>query len=341
VRSSHGVYYWQAKIGGKSRRGSLRTKSQSVAKSRLSAAMAKARAKCAGAVAFGRDGAQLVTVAEWLGEWVRRQWERVGIRKATADDYEQKAGALIKSELGGEVVDKLTAERCLAWWRAEAARLSPVTANHRLRILKAALEIACEARGIGRSPAAGLERKAAVRAVRSMPSGDEVRALAETIRRQGKRFSEESADFVEFLAFSGVRPVEAVNVTSADISGDWLTVRGGEEGTKNGSERLVPINAALADLIERAGMRDRGGRLFTIKTPAHSFLNACGRLELGPWRVYDLRHYFGTSCLESGIDLATVADWMGHKDGGALLLKTYTHIRSVHSLAASKRISFA
>jgi Phage integrase family len=55
---------------------------------------------------------------------------------------------------------------------------------------------------------------------------------------------------------------------------------------------------------------------------------------------HDLRHYFATKCLESGAPVATVANWLGHRDGGALLLRTYSHLLDAHSQEMAARVSF-
>jgi integrase len=55
---------------------------------------------------------------------------------------------------------------------------------------------------------------------------------------------------------------------------------------------------------------------------------------------HDLRHLFATRCIESGVDIPTVARWLGHKDGGALALKTYGHLRAEHSQAMAAKVTF-
>jgi integrase len=55
---------------------------------------------------------------------------------------------------------------------------------------------------------------------------------------------------------------------------------------------------------------------------------------------HDLRHLFATICIESGVDIPTVAKWLGHKDGGVLALKTYGHLRNEHSQAMAKKVKF-
>ena len=55
----------------------------------------------------------------------------------------------------------------------------------------------------------------------------------------------------------------------------------------------------------------------------------------------DLRHLFATLCIESGVDIPTVSRWLGHKDGGALAMKVYGHLRNQHSASMAKLVNFA
>ena len=55
---------------------------------------------------------------------------------------------------------------------------------------------------------------------------------------------------------------------------------------------------------------------------------------------HDLRHLFATVCIEAGTDIPTVSRWLGHKDGGALAMKTYGHLRDEHSQASAAKIRF-
>jgi len=40
---------------------------------------------------------------------------------------------------------------------------------------------------------------------------------------------------------------------------------------------------------------------------------------------------FVTRAIERGVDVRTIAEWQGHRDGGKLILNTYSHVRDVHS----------
>jgi hypothetical protein len=41
------------------------------------------------------------------------------------------------------------------------------------------------------------------------------------------------------------------------------------------------------------------------------------------------------------VDITTVSRWLGHKDGGALAMKTYGHLRDQHSAAMAQKVTFA
>ena len=40
---------------------------------------------------------------------------------------------------------------------------------------------------------------------------------------------------------------------------------------------------------------------------------------------------FITRVIQLGIDVKTISEWQGHKDGGKLILDTYSHVNPVHS----------
>jgi integrase len=72
----------------------------------------------------------------------------------------------------------------------------------------------------------------------------------------------------------------------------------------------------------------------------NSMTNAAEKVGMKRITHHDLRHLFATICIESGVDIPTVSRWLGHKDGGALCMKTYGHLRQEHSQAQALRVSF-
>lgn len=68
---------------------------------------------------------------------------------------------------------------------------------------------------------------------------------------------------------------------------------------------------------------------------------ACRNLNIPRFTHHDLRHLFATRCIESGVDIPTVSRWLGHKDGGALAMKVYGHLRDSHSVNMAQKVTFS
>ena len=64
------------------------------------------------------------------------------------------------------------------------------------------------------------------------------------------------------------------------------------------------------------------------------------KLEWKYLRHHDLRHYFATKAIQSGVDIPTVSKWLGHADGGALAMKVYTNLMTDHLIEQSKKLKF-
>lgn len=81
--------------------------------------------------------------------------------------------------------------------------------------------------------------------------------------------------------------------------------------------------------------------MFQVRECQKALDRACKKVGINRLTHHDLRHLFATRCIESGVDIPTVSRWLGHKDGGALAMKTYGHLRREHSIAQAQRVSFA
>ena len=42
--------------------------------------------------------------------------------------------------------------------------------------------------------------------------------------------------------------------------------------------------------------------------------------------------------IERGVDVKVIAEWQGHRDGGKLILQTYSHVRRPHSDAMAEKM---
>lgn len=71
--------------------------------------------------------------------------------------------------------------------------------------------------------------------------------------------------------------------------------------------------------------------MFKVRDAKKALAGACRRLELSPFSQRSLRRMFITRAIEKGVDVKVIAEWQGHRDGGKLILDTYSHVHPTHS----------
>jgi integrase len=129
-----------------------------------------------------------------------------------------------------------------------------------------------------------------------------------------------------------------------DFERDQFTVTGGAKGTKNHEARAVPLFPAVRALLER--IRHEGQettanqRVISIGTAKTAIRNACKKPGLPHFHHHLFRYFFVSQAIEVGVDFKTIAAWVGHKDGGVLVARTYGHLRDVDSAEMAKKMTF-
>ena len=76
--------------------------------------------------------------------------------------------------------------------------------------------------------------------------------------------------------------------------------------------------------------------LFDFKSARKALKTACSLAKLPHLPIIVLDIIFVSNAIEKGIDYKTIANWIGHKDGGLLVSKTYGHLRDSHSKEMAK-----
>jgi integrase len=199
------------------------------------------------------------------------------------------------------------------------------------------------------SNAAPVVKRAAVRGKEiALPTIDKFNAMIAEMRAGHSRDSINCADLAAGLAFTGCRIGEAREIAWRDVDFDAgeIVVRGdAKTGTKSWELRRVPLIPDARALFQRM-RNERSGepleaKVFRVGECQKALDRAAKRVGADRITHHDLRHLFATRCIESGVDVPTVSRWLGHKDGGALAMKTYGHLRREHSIAAAQKVSFA
>jgi integrase len=226
------------------------------------------------------------------------------------------------------------------WLAQHSARMKRTSLNAYIIFLRQLFMLAISSRAIAESPAAGLKMLKPEDPIRNTPTWPQFQKIVAEIRRQQfNADAQQSADLAEFMGLAGVGLAECANLNGEHI--DFEGNRIGLFRSKTDTGFSIPIFPQLKPLLNC--LRDRGeiqvGKpVFRIKNPKKALAAACKRLGYLLFSTRSLRRCFITRAVELGIDFKTIAAWQGHRDGGVLVARTYSHLRSEHSDAMAKKL---
>ena len=336
-RIESGVYYLLVKRQGRRFRRSLKTDDFALAKRRLREFEGKA-SKLAGADAD----------KGLLFEDLAKRWLASVRPDLKTNSYNRRMVAVkaLTPFFRGELVTKIGRRQIEQWKTKRWATVAAQTANIEAETLRLMFRYGMEdLRILIENPAGVIKRRKVCSAERLIPTkGDFSRLVSEL--RTGHKATGEAADFVEFLAYSGMRKTEAACVRWRDVNSafGFITVTGGETGTKNHQHRVIPLfpplRRLLEDIRQRKKPKNENEHVFAIADAHLQILRACARLGLSRYGHHSMRHFFCSNCIEAGVDFLTLSKWLGHSDGGVLVGRTYGHLRQEHSTAMAKRVTF-
>jgi integrase len=280
--------------------------------------------------------------------YLRSQEIRSDIKDSTKDYRCKTVAYLFRSwpDLRGVIPAKVTPDDCQEWASEYADKFSDRLVNNTIDSLRGIFDIAVSRGMVARNPASTVTKVSVGQKKLELPSSEGFQKLVHEIRsRKENGYRHNHADIVEFLAYSGMRISEAIAVTWNDVGADRIYVKPG----KNSQSRYIPILPSMADLLRRIKEiprsfrdpeREQGNHVLSVTSCSDALSAACEKLKLHHLTHHDLRHLFATRCIESGVDIPTVSRWLGHKDGGALAMRTYGHLRDEHSQAMAAKVTF-
>lgn len=331
-----GILYAILTKDGRQFRRSLKTDNKTIARARLE----KFRAELLESPDNRRDSELATLRFDQLAElWLqstaatlrprtaeRRRWTI----RALAPCFPQSLAHITRAD-----VDK--------WSATRSKTAAPATYNKEAETLRLTLAFALERGALQRNPAAHLKRAKVPKPRITVPTREQFHALLTELRRDYR--ARGAGDLVEFLAASGCRLGEAVNIRWRDVDFQRGTLTIGADGeTKNGEARTIPLFPPLRVFLEtlRARTPDAAPdtRLLPIKSAKVALTNCCRRLGMPVFSHHKMRHYFATNCIEANIPPHIVAHWLGHKDGGQLVCRCYGHLRAEASELFAQRVTW-
>src|SRR5665213_1875000 len=331
-----GVYYVHARRGGKQFRRSLHTTDPKTARRKKDDFMRELD-RLASA-----EAAQ-ITFEELAARWL--ETERHTLKESSAHRRSVCVKAIAPAFLGLQIRN-ITARHCESWAVTRSKEIAAATFAKELETMRGAFGYATEQGLIIRDPSAKIKRPKIRNKPPAVPTREQFQNLVASIRSEPQGKGDEGALLVELLAYSGMRLNEALSLRWRDVnfSGGVFTVTGGVRGTKNAEQRTVPmsheINALLLRLKRERGKAEPDALIVRTATARQCIQTACRNLGFPNFTHHSLRHYFGSCAIELKIDPTAASGWMGHKDGGGLLLKRYAHLRMSHSKEQMRNVFF-
>lgn len=188
--------------------------------------------------------------------------------------------------------------------------------------------------GSERSPVTGVPRPRGITSRQRFLSADEAARLREAVEASPNPML---APFVSLLLYTGARFSELASARWEHVDLErqtWLIPT-----SKNNMSRHVPLSSAAVDVIKALPRYEKSPYLFTnpktltryvsFKKSWQSARKAAGMPDL---RIHDCRHSAASLWINSGVDLYTVGNLLGHKDYRSTTI--YAHIASDTLLAA-------
>ena len=231
---------------------------------------------------------------------------------------------------------------------------SPRTVNIDVITLRQVLKYAQELGYLKDLPTTGIKPLRHKPPVRPLLKDDQFTILCQKADASSNRSGPILADFIRFLGYSGGRYREALRLKWKDVSFDHRQVTFGSDGlSKNGKARVVDFNPALEAHLRTMHARrapdckylfpspQRGSKDIPASDLRGSLFTARKEADLEWVGFHDLRHFFASYCVMSGLDFKTIAEWLGHDSGTGLIDKVYGHLAADHKRRMAQKVSFS
>lgn len=341
-----GTYYARPRIKGKVKVKCLETDKLTVAKLRLADFMREEHKKAAvsesvtnGKMTFGDAVAKFKTGLE----------ADKSLKPRSKQYRLERLGALLRSwpNLGSTDLAKIREHHCAAWATSFGKDTSATAFNNTVGTLRMILDIGVKCGARYDNPARNIAKHRVRGKKLELPSQTQFLRLVEYVESIGFGRTKYCAELIRFLAYGGFRKGEAKRVKWADCDFEKRKIRvegDADTGTKNWEVRYVPMIPEMRDLLEKIRTQKADAKpvevVMSVAECQGALTSACKAVGIKRIVHHDLRHLFATRSIESGVDIPTVSKWLGHKDGGALAMKTYGHLRDEHSVRMAQLVSF-
>ena len=220
---------------------------------------------------------------------------------------------------------------------ARASDISSAGTNRDLAALRMMLNLAIRQGYIQRNPVSG---------VRFLPEGPGCMRVVshEEQRRYLAAANPLLHDVAVLILETGMRPEEVYRIERDNVHLDrrYLFV---PSGKTRFARRNVPLTDATVEVLTRRLKATKGNYIFTHRDDPQRPLGslqkpheaAMDKAKITPrFRIYDLRHTFGSRLAMAGVDLSTLKELMGHSHISTTM--RYVHPTPAHKQDAMRKL---
>jgi site-specific recombinase XerD len=261
------------------------------------------------------------------------------LRKRTLTDYE-RASKKFLSFVGDKQIDKYTSHEFETIRARELERgISISTVNIFTRSIKSILGFSVRQGMLPYNPLAKLKQIKQSKRLPLFLTYDQMQLILTFADNRTIR------DLIQFTAMTGLRLSEIVNLRweNIDIANNQIVITNYDDfQTKSGKSRVVPIHQKMMELI----LRQRRAKYLFSKSNGMNFhkdfithyFKKCVRKAGLPEEIHfhSLRHTFASWLVQSGVDIYSVQQLLGHSD--VATTQIYAHLTPSHLQSAVNKI---
>ncbi len=239
-----------------------------------------------------------------------------GVKKSANTDR-SKIKNYLYPQLGALKVAQITEGDILRY--LAGLELKPATRNRHLALIKALFTYAVRMNFVSCSPARYIKALPETTSQRKAMTDAQSKSWMEAaIQMRNSEPDNAALALLVFLTLTGLRLGETRFLLLEDI--DWsrqtITLR----ETKNGKLRCVPVGDKAFVLLteQRQHLGDKGwvfpgyNTTNPVAEPRRLQKRICEKAGISPFTIHEMRHTFATKLIESGADIHTIKDLLGH-----------------------------
>jgi len=264
------------------------------------------------------------------------------VHKRTWDKDQERYDLRLKEAFGRNRLDQIRRQEIQSFHAGlRNEGLSPAYADHFIKLLRHALNLAVEWEMLDRNPASRVHLFNADNKVEHYLDAEELERLVRVLKEDGPRHRNVRL-IALFLLSTGARLNEALRARWGDIDRGNRVWRIPALNSKSKRVRSVPLNASAVEVLDRLDtegsheclfVNARTGRRYTSIHKVWRQLRAMAGLP--HLRIHDLRHQYASFLVNSGRTLYEVQQILGHSDPS--VTQRYAHLsrRSLQDAADS------